>query len=280
MLVLERTDDSLFQTCVGLRFFTNLENVLNSVVVVCKMAQNDEWTVISRQKRCTGKSRSSKWGHKPLSATKADIISAQLMNATNRVNIFDSIFDGKNLLSKNKKAANVEATVIPTSQRDSVIAGLVEMIIKSISFNVFICKTVDAIVTDIANFEQSSAVVWNYEIVVLGLGHFTESYGALLQLAFSLLLVRTLRNTSVSKSNSLSSCNVSLYDPVLSAEEVRLCTNVFDVRVPSDNSMGKIKGKEKTRTIFYMPHCPYQLYCNVLWANWFNLDSIYIIGNR
>jgi hypothetical protein len=32
--------------------------------------------------------------------------------------------------------------------------------------------------------------------------------------------------------------------------------------------------------LFYMPHCPYRLYCNVLWQNWFHLDRIFILGNR
>ena len=35
-------------------------------------------------------------------------------------------------------------------------------------------------------------------------------------------------------------------------------------------------------TLFYLPHCPYRLYCNLLWANWNAqaLQNIYIIGNR
>ena len=32
--------------------------------------------------------------------------------------------------------------------------------------------------------------------------------------------------------------------------------------------------------LFYMPHCPYRLYCNLLWANWHSLHKIFILGNR
>ncbi len=42
------------------------------------------------------------------------------------------------------------------------------------------------------------------------------------------------------------------------------------------------KGKHavENQTLFFMPHCPYRLYCNVLWANWQNLDYAHIFGNR
>lgn len=28
-----------------------------------------------------------------------------------------------------------------------------------------------------------------------------------------------------------------------------------------------------------MPHCPYRLYCNVLWSHWHTLDDVCILGN-
>ena len=34
------------------------------------------------------------------------------------------------------------------------------------------------------------------------------------------------------------------------------------------------------RCLFYMPHCPYRLYCNLLWANMSCLDELVILGNR
>ncbi len=33
-------------------------------------------------------------------------------------------------------------------------------------------------------------------------------------------------------------------------------------------------------TVSMVPHCPYWLYCNVLWANWEHLDRVVILGNR
>ena len=33
-------------------------------------------------------------------------------------------------------------------------------------------------------------------------------------------------------------------------------------------------------TLYFMPHCPYRLYCNILWENWDILDNILILGNR
>eukprot|EP01034_Spumella_vulgaris_P026250 gene26250-32796_t len=33
------------------------------------------------------------------------------------------------------------------------------------------------------------------------------------------------------------------------------------------------------RTLFFMPHCPYRLYCNLLWQNWSQLSNTVILGN-
>eukprot|EP00596_Hydrurales_sp_CCMP1899_P010731 CAMPEP_0119055036 /NCGR_PEP_ID=MMETSP1177-20130426/75471_1 /TAXON_ID=2985 /ORGANISM="Ochromonas sp, Strain CCMP1899" /LENGTH=144 /DNA_ID=CAMNT_0007035477 /DNA_START=554 /DNA_END=988 /DNA_ORIENTATION=+ len=43
-----------------------------------------------------------------------------------------------------------------------------------------------------------------------------------------------------------------------------------------------MKGKHpasKNTTLFFMPHCPYRLYVNLLWANWDNLENVAILGN-
>mmetsp|Transcript_10196 Transcript_10196/g.16735 ORF Transcript_10196/g.16735 Transcript_10196/m.16735 type:complete len:402 (-) Transcript_10196:197-1402(-) len=50
----------------------------------------------------------------------------------------------------------------------------------------------------------------------------------------------------------------------------------------SDNSAGLQNQSFRdtgVSTLFFMPHCPYRLYCNLLWANWEHLDQLYIFGN-
>lgn len=48
----------------------------------------------------------------------------------------------------------------------------------------------------------------------------------------------------------------------------------------SKSSVNESTTNKQDVTLFYMPHCPYRLYCNVLWRNWFHLDRIMILGNR
>ena len=44
------------------------------------------------------------------------------------------------------------------------------------------------------------------------------------------------------------------------------------------NEEGK-RTVDKT-TVFFMPHCPMQLYNNVIWANWsLNLSNVIVVGN-
>jgi hypothetical protein len=71
---------------------------------------------------------------------------------------------------------------------------------------------------------------------------------------------------------------VSIFDPLFSDKECEVCRSLgFTV---SDENM---KGKHpalKYKTFFFMPHCPYRLYVNLLWANWDNLENVVILGNR
>ena len=85
------------------------------------------------------------------------------------------------------------------------------------------------------------------------------------------------------------------YEPCILPVEKELLENVFHVHVIDSNEMGKRTVESmrqeyeavrvltpateasssssrlelnQTHTLFYMPHCPMQLYCNVLWAHW------------
>lgn len=37
--------------------------------------------------------------------------------------------------------------------------------------------------------------------------------------------------------------------------------------------------RKRSMTFYFMPHCPYRLYCNLLWENWDILDKMCIFGN-
>lgn len=104
--------------------------------------------------------------------------------------------------------------------------------------------------------------------VILGIGGF-HNKTAQLQAALAVCLRR----------DYISSLGTAeIFDPIFKAEEINLCRLLgFD---PIEmNTKGKITCNN--RTLFLMPHCPYRLYCNVLWSNWgAALAHCCIIGNR
>lgn len=80
------------------------------------------------------------------------------------------------------------------------------------------------------------------------------------------------------------------YEPCILPLEKKLLEQVFHVHVLRGNDAGKLKvqdmrkqwysiasppahsstrnDRNRTHTLFYMPHCPMRLYCNILWAHW------------
>lgn len=104
-------------------------------------------------------------------------------------------------------------------------------------------------------------------IVCYGLGKVSSCRIAQIQLAFLLLLRDHLK------------VEVQVYDPVFSAIDKKLLDN-FYFRQIDVNEKGK-RTVESEQILFYMPHCDFFLYNNLLWANWSKakLKSISLIGN-
>lgn len=109
------------------------------------------------------------------------------------------------------------------------------------------------------------------DIIGLGIGSITSSPSCFLQFCLFLALKHYIQKAGYSSPSTI------LYDPVISDKDRKLISH-FGISIPTDSNFGIIKSPRKA--IFYMPHCPYQLYCNVLYANWTNLSEIFIIGNR
>lgn len=90
-----------------------------------------------------------------------------------------------------------------------------------------------------------------------------------------------------------------IYDPLMSSEDQELCTyyhiNYLNFHSISENknenyflwSNSRILSsflpsfplESDEYILFYMPHCPYKLYCNVLWSFWPLLSQVLILGN-
>lgn len=152
------------------------------------------------------------------------------------------------------------------------------------------------------------------EIVAYGIGNFAStSFSApMLQLACVLFLRRCAAALTIIDSNDISASNhdiqsvfereqdqvpIYYYEPCILPVERDVLQTVFHVHVLENNEFGKLnvqsmrqnndaaattatRSSERVSTsLFYMPHCPMRLYCNVLWSHWESLDSTVIFGN-
>jgi hypothetical protein len=130
-------------------------------------------------------------------------------------------------------------------------------------------------------------------IVSLGLGDICVSVTAMIQLAF-IIAIRDL----LQQSHRGSPTEMKIFEPLFTEFHVAVC-EAFDIDVLSDNCYGRYSrsvlstkpryahadvssgiGVDDGLILYFMPHCPHSLYCNVLWTNWEQLDRIMIIGNR
>ncbi len=109
-------------------------------------------------------------------------------------------------------------------------------------------------------------------IIAFGLGNLTSDTSRL-QLVIYLCLCDSLLFDLTTESSR------SIFDPVISDTD-RKVYNLLQIPVLSENTKGKHSIDKSENTLFFLPHCPYRLYCNVLWANWENLNHLYILGNR
>jgi hypothetical protein len=114
-------------------------------------------------------------------------------------------------------------------------------------------------------------------IVAFGIGRFASSNIALLQLALLLCLLRDeVRNGNVESTETS-----YIFDPMCDVNEEEICSKL-GLETLKENIHGKFDATstmDGATTLFYMPHCPYSLYGNVLWRNWDHLEDITIIGN-
>lgn len=112
--------------------------------------------------------------------------------------------------------------------------------------------------------------------VCLGIGSIGASDNSLIQFALALLLKEYLQ------------CPVYMYDPVCSSKE-RVLIRESGCYFDTDNRQCNINITELSRVmevqcdkaLFYMPHCGWRLYSNVLYSHWSRelLSSLCIIGN-
>lgn len=105
------------------------------------------------------------------------------------------------------------------------------------------------------------------EIVCYGLGSVlsgTSIFASRIQLGLLLAL-----------SDSFS-VHTTAYDPAFTDQDIELLKS-FGINVFSANN--NAKHLAVTRTLYFMPRCPFELFNNILWKNWFNLTNVVLVGN-
>ncbi|KAJ3388413.1 hypothetical protein HDU84_009773 [Entophlyctis sp. JEL0112] len=103
--------------------------------------------------------------------------------------------------------------------------------------------------------------------VCYGIGSLLESSISRHQLAFIILMSRTLKFESL-----------EAFDPVTTSDDEAILT-YFGIRMLEKNDFAS--RKVISPTVFYMPHCPTAMYANLLRANWSpsSLRFVTILGN-
>lgn len=138
---------------------------------------------------------------------------------------------------------------------------------------------------DVIDQERLSTSMQIVTIVALGVGNFTKSKTSIVQFAVLKCLQEYFAAALSTATNKLTAdltctqrvLSVTLFDPILTDAEKALCRD-YGIEVDETNMKGKVAANKDS--LFYMPHCPYRLYCNVLWTNWHQLQHLCVIGNR
>ena len=186
---------------------------------------------------------------------------------------------------RNSNSSSSETITILTSISTDLVISKIENAIDCLqqsSLFVSICAAIDSV----SNEKFKS-------IICLGVGNFSTSPNCLLQMSLYISLRKKyLDHESMHKASSDVDTKNNfhtqsfIYDPMLTEIERSVC---FQLGIPvcEENLHGQYLIPSNTtdegadeKVLFFLPHCPYQLYCNLLWTNVSELQRMYILGNR
>lgn len=111
-------------------------------------------------------------------------------------------------------------------------------------------------------------------LIGLGIGQISSSRASMLQFAYFRALsqyIQTVKGIAAT---------IHIFDPVSTDQDDRIYRQLSIERLSINNKGKSLHVQEHDAFIYFMPHCPYQLYNNVLWSHWLHLDNILVIGNR
>ena len=125
-----------------------------------------------------------------------------------------------------------------------------------------------------------------YQIVAYGIGNFSQSgstyySAALWQLALAVCLQTHFPTTSHGDYSQAQPCTLVFFDPCSTDfEKLFLSQRLVHCQLLTVNDRGQYPVQTNVRTLFFMPHCPAQLYENVVACNFDALhENILVLGN-
>ena len=122
---------------------------------------------------------------------------------------------------------------------------------------------------DTLKTELKSGDVTFSQIVCLGVGNFVSQESPMLQMAFLYLLREDFLENQVEQL-------VVMYDPIFTELEMKICAHL---NMTGMESAWKGCSAPRGLTLYYMPHCPYELYGSILDRNREAMSQSVIIGN-
>jgi hypothetical protein len=145
-----------------------------------------------------------------------------------------------------------------------------------------IALTINASMTEFLESHTSTdkntkALLSFSQFIALGIGSISQSVNSQWQFALFLCLGGFQK-----RSDDEAPVQLTCFDPSMNSMDISIC-NHFGIRVLTENQKGLLSQESfsvtNERTLIYMPHCPYRLYCNVLWSFWNKLTQMLLIGN-
>jgi hypothetical protein len=130
------------------------------------------------------------------------------------------------------------------------------------------------------------------QIACYGIGNFSKAYSPpMIQLACAIILRRIFSvdsdshdqclelnwekreagismDLTINGSKKQQAVSMSFFDPCTTPLEACVLREHLDIEVIDNNTQGRHLVGRDNKTILFMPHCPMQLYSNVLWVNW------------
>ena len=162
----------------------------------------------------------------------------------------------------------------------------IDKMAKSLFFERFIECLTSTMISKFASDHQKEAenerLKLKVKMMCLGLGSFSKSPSSMVQLALFCAVVRELERAGSSASVSMEIVKSELCDPVLSANEVEVLSDLGIIQCTDSVGRYPVDSAPNVITFCFMPHCPRMLYNNLLATNWphrQSFDKLIIFGN-